>query len=287
MPQLTTNDYLTALRASDYLLALQVIDFIVDHYSMDDGDADILIELTTFELLHHGFTVDDFYHIKLIYFLINESLPPFSDQNSYKGMILCSAAMQVMVYVENDLVNFYKTPQSKNAKEISQWLSRTPENFDAKKNSEELRKKSQTIYMLGSDSQAKAREIRNITSYVLQCQKILPSYLEQLIKQPPKDNFAAERLGVVKSFYDSLMKKPICLDNVVTSVTEFISKIEQMSPELWEKKMLSKLTMTAPESLVSELFNKSANFFQVLTIGVIKAVIPGNLKGGNPSPPAP
>ncbi|WED42530.1 helical bundle domain-containing protein [Legionella cardiaca] len=269
-----TEIYLDALRKGDYLQALQWLEFLVTHYSVPEGDADTILQLAIFELIHHGFTPDDFCHIEILYMLLYDQLPPFVERVSYNATVLCNAAMQYMVLHEHELLEFYKTEESLHAKAIHKWMKRSPPELPPEKNNDELMKKYTALNKSSLKFQKQAQMIRDKVNYIIDCQVLLKEYCEELAKYQDKEDFAAVRLGVIKSLYDYLMKQTITSPEVLATVTDFVNTIEKMKPYPWEVTVLSKLSVKNPKPFISWFFDKSAEQFQFFAVKVIGTILP-------------
>ncbi|KTD22094.1 Uncharacterised protein [Legionella lansingensis] len=279
----TTEEYLDALRKGDYLQALQWVNSLVEWYDVSEGDADTVLQLAIFELIHHGFSPEDFHHIQLLYILLYDHLPPFIEQVAYQATILCSAAIQCMVYYENDLIPFYLTTSmnhkmADNRDEILDWMQRSPVNFDVTKNNDGLSEKYKFLNQGFSRLESQAREIRRKINHVFNCQLLLQTYVEELAKYHDKDDngFTAVRLGVINSLTHYLCDKTIMTEEVENKIASFVNKIQEMDPKDWEKLLLDKMRpkTSSDKPFVSWFFDKAAEKFQLLSVKMLNHIVP-------------
>ncbi|KTC77830.1 helical bundle domain-containing protein [Legionella brunensis] len=283
----TTKECLEALRKNDYLQALKWLEYIVAHYSVPEGDADTVLQLAIYELIHHGFIVDDFHYIEMLYTLLYEQLPPFVERVSYNATVLCNAAMQYMVFEEHDLLNFYKTDiYMDNAEVIKEWMQRTAPQLEQGRNSEELMKKYTALNKASVGLQKQARIIRDKINYVLDCQLLLQDYSCELAKLQNKDDFSAVRLGVINSLLSFLKEQTIATSEVMKTITVFIGTIQKMEPYKWEEDILTKLAAKSTKPFITWFFDKSAEQFQFFAVKVIGTLLPSvELKDSLPKGP--
>ncbi|KTD08068.1 helical bundle domain-containing protein [Legionella jamestowniensis] len=269
-----TERYLELLRQGDYLGALQWLKCLVEHYSVADCDADTLLQLAIFELVQHGFSSDDFLHIELLYTLLYEQVPPFVEQIGYYATVFCNAAMQCLVFEENDLLKFYKTPQSLDAKAINEWMQRNPPEFDSAKNSSLLMEKFTALDKSVFNLKKQAQIIRNKINYILQCQATLKEYVIKLANSEDKEGFYPVRQGLINSLYSFIMEKTMITPDVIETLNCFAEKVLKMEPYPWEKEILEKLIIKNKESFFSSFFDLSAGKLQFFVVKVISSILP-------------
>ncbi|MDI9818758.1 MULTISPECIES: helical bundle domain-containing protein [unclassified Legionella] len=282
----STKEYLDALRQGDYLQVLDWLEFIVNHYSVSEGDADSILQLAIFELIHHDFGPGDFHHIKILYALLEEQEPPFVERVAYNATVLCNAAMQYMVYDKHDLLAFYRSSRQMEFSEIREWMQRDNQLLDMNQNSEELMKQYDCLSQSVSVVQKEAREVRDKIVYILNCRQLLQSYLEKLEIAKGEEKLAAIRYGLINSLHSFFMEKTVTTAEVMETAAEFISTLKEMDPFPWEKDYLDKLfpSRFIDNSSIPRFFKMTKNFehFAVKAIGKLLAenigpeVIPPN-----------
>ncbi|ASQ47134.1 helical bundle domain-containing protein [Legionella clemsonensis] len=269
-----TERYLELLRQGDYLGALQWIKCLISHYSVADCDADTLLQLAIFELVQHNLSSEDFSHIELLYTLLYEQLPPFVEQIGYNAAVFCTAAMQYLVFKENDLLDFYRTSQCLDAKGVKAWLQRDPGEFDSAKNSDLLMEKYSALDKSVVSLKKQAQITRNKINYILQCQAMLKEYVIKLASAENKEGFYPVRQGLINSLHRFVMEKTITTPDVIETLNRFAEKILKMEPALWEKEILDQLIVKNKESFFSSFFDSSAGRFQFFVVKVISSILP-------------
>lgn len=273
----TTKEYLDALRRGDYLSALKGwSEFLVGRYNASEGDGDLLLQLSIFELIRNDFSADDFRHIQVLYALLFDYQPPFVERISFNATLICNAAMQYMVFYEHGLLEFYKTQDVMDAKKISAWLSRSHPDFPQSKNSDQLMLKYTALNTALSEFMDEAREIRDKINYILETQCLLKAYGEKLANVPLSDDFSPIRLGLIHSLEHYLKDKTMPTMEVLEMITTFGITIKKMDPYAWEKEILDKiLPKTGPEKpIVSWFFDKSAENFHFFAVKVLNSILP-------------
>nr|HAT8715128.1 hypothetical protein [Legionella jordanis] len=272
----STEEYLNALRCGDYLQAVNWLEFLLARYEVSEGDADLLLQIAIFELIHHGFVPEDFHHIQLLYDLLYEQMPPFIEKNAYQATVLCNAAMQVMVFFDYQVIDFYSNVSLKDPKEIQAWMQRNHERLEPQKNNEELMKRYTALNQAVADSLAEARVIREQINSLLEVKHLLKLYLEKLTSVPPEGEFHAIRQGLLQSLQMYLKDKTIAAKEILEEISSFILALKKMEPHDWEMAYLDKMLPNGSvnKPFVSRIFESSANHFHFFAIKMLDSMLP-------------
>lgn len=245
---MSTEIMLQKMRSGDYFCALEWLMFVESSYALANEQLglDTLLPLATYELVTHGFKLEDAAFIKILYAIINDStLFAIPGKYAYANMTLIGAAFQCLVYLDCDLLAFYQNKPDDVA--VLDWMHRDNQKLDAEANSEAIKHKTAVfdgqLATCQTELLAIQESIRSASHYQTLCEGYLER-LEALTSETDSDgNFnQSVRLGVVKSLHDYLSSQLVLTPEIKVTVENYVKKIRKLNPASWEEDILCQMS---------------------------------------------
>lgn len=263
----STEDYLARMRQGDYLAVLHWMTFIKAHYTQDASkhseplNADTLLLLAVYELVHHGFSIDDEESLVIILALLSQSPPILKEDLAYGAMLLFNAGIQYLVYVQQNTLSFYQHAEVlRDSESIIAWMSRENVLLTDQVNSKNLAIKMAELTQLIPQYQSAINRIINKISPVIAYSDICNSYTLSLIEfnKKKRDENASLRLGIALALYDYLLTQEQINSTMMVSITSYVDQLRVLEPEPWEENFFSSLS---PKTLCQKFLAGSRQWF--------------------------
>lgn len=252
---LSTNEYLELMRKGDFLAALKWVGLVANHYqgnSEKGFDADTLLLLAVYELIHSDFSSKDLAQIVILYSLLNDKPRLFKGDLDYAATVLFNAAIQFLVYDQFNLLSFYTNPDLQNSEDVINWMNRENTVISAMQNSDANWKKYQEINELVPQYRYQVDENRNTIIPLFDCQELCKSYMDELSINKDKSDIAAIRFGIVSALYDFLIAQTRVDAQFLETRASYINTLKRLEHDDWEDSVLSRLS---PESFTRRVYN--------------------------------
>lgn len=240
---------LQQIRAGDFFYTHQWLQYLEAScaLSADQMDLDTLIGLASWELLTNDFQSKDCSVLKLFNAVICDhdgfDIP---GKHIFANTVLISAALQVLVYMDADTLEFYKNKPIDAS--IAEWMNRDNPKLDARENNDAIAEKQQLFEM--DRETIKYSPAKAGIEYMVR----LTCAMDEMSAE--KRSEAAIRLGVIQSMVKQLLSEP-----EPDVLAQFVIKIRSLNPQAWEESYLPALSPVPKVAEPSVSTNSSFNFF--------------------------
>lgn len=267
----STEDYLARMRQGDYLAVLQWMAFIKSHYRQDADsheplNADTLLLLAVYELVHHGFSVDDEEALVILLALISQTPSLLKEDLAYGAMLLFNAGIQYLVYVQQNTLSFYQHAEGlRDSDSIIAWMSRENVLLTDSENSKNIAIKIAELAQLIPQYQSDIDRIISKISPIIAYSETCNTYTLLLIERNKKDRDenASLRLGIARALYDYLLTQAEINEKMMGFVANYVDKLRSLAPEPWEENFFSNLSPKTPYQKFLEGSTQLFKFFAV------------------------
>jgi hypothetical protein len=276
---MSTDMLIQNLRAGKFFQEWAWLNYLEQRYASTTAELnmDALIPIATYELITHGFQKEDEKSIQMLYAMVNDTLVgTIPGKYLFPMITLLSAALQCMVYLDNDLFGFYQNKAMDES--VLAWMQRDNKTLTCEQNNEALAAKRAWLETKLVDCQKEIRSIRQEVSSVRLRQDWCLEYEAYLMsesqKDLPKETKLYHRLGLVKSLCEYVRSEAVVTDEFKKNVDSYVQTLRKMDPEPWEEERF--LSRLSPKSYMQIFRENTLQFF-------VNSLIPETPKEGAPS----